>query len=116
MPKKKTDSRGRWRRVTIAQWRRVDWSLPNIEIAELLGCSPSLVTIGRRKWGRSLRRKCDAFRAFLGANIKKLHGLPVAEVVRLSGCKVSYISARHHMRAAGVRSYHGCGSTRSRGG
>jgi hypothetical protein len=45
---KKTDGRGRWRRVTIAQWRRVDWSLPNLRIADLLGCLPSLVTIGRR--------------------------------------------------------------------
>jgi hypothetical protein len=74
--KKKPDGRGRWRRVTVAQWRRVDWSLSNVRIAGLLGCSFSLVTIGRRNWGRPLRRKSDAFRDYLAADAKNLHGLP----------------------------------------
>jgi hypothetical protein len=106
VPKKKPDGRGLWRRVTVAQWRRVDWSLPNIKIAKLLGCSPSLVTIGRREWGRPFpRRQADLFRAYLAANVKRLHGLPVQEVVRRSGCKLSYASARHAMRALGIRTY-----------
>jgi hypothetical protein len=87
--KKKRDGRGLWRRVTIAQWRRVDWSMPNIRIAALLGCSPSLVTIGRRDFGAPLRNKCDVFRAYLARNAKKLHGAPVAEVMRRSGCEIS---------------------------
>jgi hypothetical protein len=105
VPKKKTDGRGRWRRVTLAQWRRVDWSLPNLRIAERLGCSPSLVTIGRRQWGPPLRRKSYAFRAYLAANAKKLHGLPIPEVIRRSGCDISYALARHFMQRAGVRTY-----------
>jgi hypothetical protein len=106
VPKKKPDGRGRWRRVTIAQWRSVDWTLPNLRIAERLGCSPSLVTIGRRNWGRPFpRRQADVFRAYLAANAKKLHGLPVPEVIRRSGCKLSYNSARTYMRAAGIRTY-----------
>jgi hypothetical protein len=99
VPTKKRDGRGLWRRVNIAQWRRVDWSLPNIKIAALFGCSPSLATIGRRKWGQPFpRRQADVFRAYLAANAKNLHGLPVSEVIRRSGCKIGYVSARLAMR------------------
>jgi hypothetical protein len=105
VPKRKVDGRGRWRRVTIAQWRRVDWPLPNPRIAEWLACSPSPVTIGRRQWGPPLRRKSDAFRAYLARNAKKLDRVAVEEVVRRSGCAISYGYARTHMRAAGIKTY-----------
>lgn len=34
------------------RFARVDWSLPNCEIARALGCSPSLVSMRRRKGWR----------------------------------------------------------------
>jgi hypothetical protein len=49
--KTESDGRGRRRRVTEAQWDQVDWSLLNPEIADLVGCSRSLVTIARRSRG-----------------------------------------------------------------
>ncbi len=51
------------------------------------------------------RVESDRFRRYVTANARNLHGLPVAEAIRRSGCDIAGIIGQKILRALGVRPF-----------
>jgi hypothetical protein len=93
-------------RVSTTQWDSVEWGLRDAVIARELGVSRERVRQVRavRGMGPSEHRaSVQRFEQFVAAEAQRLHGLPIAQIIREYGSDLSPQIARRIARAAGVR-------------
>lgn len=96
----------RRRTVSKEQWNKVDWSMRDADIARDLGVTRECVRLARRMRGMGPSAPQAATRElghFILANIDKLHGLPVDDVLAQSGSNLPYYVCRRLLREHGVR-------------
>ncbi|MDB5301382.1 MAG: hypothetical protein JWO87_3045 [Phycisphaerales bacterium] len=92
-------------RVAAEDWERVDWKLRDAEIARDLGVSRERVRQVRasRGIGPSAHRALVLkFGNWAAANRERLHGVPVAEVLRTHGTNLSQQVARRILRSHSI--------------
>lgn len=93
-------------RVNAGEWEKVDWSQRDADIARKLGVSRERVRQVRAARGvgpSAHRADVQRFARWSRSRREKLHGVPVADALRLFGGGLSHQVARRVLRAAGVR-------------
>ena len=105
-------TRAKQYRPPKSAWAAVDWSLPDGEIAGLMGVRRQAVSYQRRTWGKGsskLTHPAERLRRWVAANRRTLGGLP-SSVVRdrfaaETGLTLQKDTVRQALRTAGVPAY-----------
>jgi len=93
-------------RVSESAWADADWSLRDADLARQLGVSRERIRQVRAARGigpSAHRNEVQKFQRWVKANVQKLHGQPVAEVMESFGGSLSLQVARRILRSAGVK-------------
>jgi hypothetical protein len=85
-------------------WAKVDWRLPDAELARRLGVTREAVRQARKRMGKegaspSLTAR---FRAYAVAHRAELQGLKVAEALKCAGVELRWLSGWRVLDAAGI--------------